>query len=102
MAKVHYAAKVTDWLQKKNVNFVPYDNNAPNIPQARPIEKFWALCKQEYKRLQYPIEDLEEFEKTWKKIAIQIQKKNAQRLMSGIRGKIRSIGYYGVYSILNS
>ena len=59
MSRVHYATKVTDWLTQKKVNFISYAENAPNIPQARPIEKFWALCKAEYKKLPYPIENLE-------------------------------------------
>ena len=49
MENIHYATKVTDWLNDEGADFILYDANAPCIPQARPIEKYWATCKKEYK-----------------------------------------------------
>lgn len=42
MATCHYASIVTDYLEKANIEFVQKKQNAPNVPQARGIERFWA------------------------------------------------------------
>ena len=31
---------------QQNIRFVPKGDNPPNVPQARPIEHFWALLSQ--------------------------------------------------------
>ena len=47
MAARHYSKEVTEWMtSRKEFKFVSRKNNAPNVSQARPIEKFWAICKQ--------------------------------------------------------
>ncbi|CAH1113064.1 unnamed protein product [Psylliodes chrysocephalus] len=46
LASCHYARRTTDWLTAQNINFVPKRDNPPNVPQARPIEEFWALLSQ--------------------------------------------------------
>ena len=61
MASVDYAKKITDLLNDEGIDFVSYDANAPCVPQARPIEKYWALCKKEYKKLPHAIEEVREF-----------------------------------------
>ncbi|XP_050500958.1 uncharacterized protein LOC126880924 [Diabrotica virgifera virgifera] len=43
LASCHYARRTTDWLTAQNINFVPKRDNPPNVPQARPIEEFWAV-----------------------------------------------------------
>jgi transposase len=50
MASIHYEKSVLNWLQTNGINFVPKEDNAPNVPHARPIEQFWKLCKEEYSR----------------------------------------------------
>lgn len=43
LASSHCAKTTTDWLAKNNIPTVPKDDNPPNVPQARPIEMFWAV-----------------------------------------------------------
>jgi len=43
LASCHYAKKTQEWLQTRNINFVPKRANPPNLPQARPIENFWGM-----------------------------------------------------------
>lgn len=50
LASAHYAHSVTTFMKEQNINFVPKKINSPNVPQIRPIEKYWALCKVDYKR----------------------------------------------------
>jgi hypothetical protein len=43
MASAHYKKDVTEWLADQSIEFVEKDQNAPNVPQARPIENLGAL-----------------------------------------------------------
>ena len=52
LASSHYADICTSFLKEKNINFVEKSKNPPNVPQARPIEKFWAIMKRKYARRQ--------------------------------------------------
>ena len=47
LALSHYAYSVTDWLEEQNIPFVPKDMNPANLPEARPIEDFWAILNRE-------------------------------------------------------
>ncbi|CAH1110822.1 unnamed protein product [Psylliodes chrysocephalus] len=43
LASCHYAHATRQWLEANHIPFVPREDNPPNVPQARPIETFWAL-----------------------------------------------------------
>ena len=56
MATSHYTKKVKEYLMESGIEFVPKLKNPPNVPQARGIERFWALCNSRYsKRYKDPI-----------------------------------------------
>ncbi|KAJ8942139.1 hypothetical protein NQ318_021647 [Aromia moschata] len=43
LASCHYSRDTQNWLRQRRIPFVPKNANPPNLPQARPIEDFWAL-----------------------------------------------------------
>lgn len=45
LASSHYANDVIAFLETENINYVPKVKNPPNVPEARPIEDFWAALK---------------------------------------------------------
>ena len=45
LASSHFAKSVIEWLNNNNVKFVPKNLNIANVPEARPIEDFWAIMK---------------------------------------------------------
>ncbi len=45
LATCHYANLVTHFLREEKLDFVERKENPPNFPQAKGIEKFWAICK---------------------------------------------------------
>ena len=45
LASAHYAKATVSWMSEF-INFVPKELNPPNVPQARPIENFWACLVQ--------------------------------------------------------
>ena len=47
----------------KKIDFVKKKENAQAVPIARPIEKFWALVKAEYKKRKSPVKKFRIFQK---------------------------------------
>ncbi|KAF2899615.1 hypothetical protein ILUMI_06562 [Ignelater luminosus] len=50
MASVHCISSVTRYLEEQNLEYVHKVENVAKVPQARPIEQFWAICKKEFRR----------------------------------------------------
>lgn len=61
LASSHYAKKVLEFLKAENIILVPKSKNPPNLPQASPIEQFWAICKQKYAERSKPAKNLNVF-----------------------------------------
>lgn len=96
LATSHYAKTVTEYLNSKNVDFVPKDMNPPNLPQCRPIETFWAQCKSEYKKIRKPSKNLLAFKRIWTRISNKVSKKSGKALMKGLKNKIKLVGENGI------
>ena len=45
LASAHYARSTQQLLGELSIPFVPKNQNPPNAPQSRPIERFWAHLK---------------------------------------------------------
>ena len=45
LASSYYAKDTVSQLRDQNINFVRKQDNPPNVPQLRPIEKFWGILK---------------------------------------------------------
>lgn len=101
LARIHYAHKVTDFLIAEGIPFVPFKKNAPNVPQARPIELYWAHCKAAYRRTTTTPQDLDAFKAQWEAVSGAVAKRSGAALMSNVRAKIRAIGRRGVYALLD-
>src|SRR5690348_10048253 len=102
MATCHYVRNVTDFLRAKKVDFVEKKDNAPNVPQVRPIERFWALCKKEYARRKKPAKNIDAFRRVWKQITKKVAETSGETLMEHVRQKIRTVVREGVYGPLNA
>ena len=83
---------------------VPRNKNRPNLPK-RLIEKFWAICKQQYKKSSFVFKNPENFEKYWIKLSATIASQHGKRLMSGLQeklhGPIRSFQPTSLISIMS-
>ena len=96
MSSVHYATKVTEYMRGKNINFVEKSQNTPNIPQARGIETFWALCKEKYSKLKKQPSTITGFCRIWKKISEEVAKNSGKGVMQKAARNLRQIGCNGV------
>lgn len=72
LASSHYAKKVVNFLKEQNIQFVPKDINPANLPEARPIEDFWADLKRDV------------YSNGW-------EAKNIQQLKARINNKLKNI-----------
>ena len=55
LATAYYANRCISHLEQEKINFVKKEENPPNVPQARPIEKYWAICKERYSQRRNPL-----------------------------------------------
>ena len=97
MARIHYSKVVKDCLETHNIEFIEWHNNAPAVPQARPIEQFWSNCKRIYSKRSGVPNDLKTFVKVWKDISDFVHKNYAQALTADFRKVLKNIGDNGVY-----
>jgi hypothetical protein len=96
LAACHYKKEVLEWLRDNGIDFVGKTENAPNVPQARPIEAFWALCKRKYKARGQAAKSLRSFAKIWNNISKKVAKESGKALMEKARRNLRLIGRGGV------
>src|SRR6266705_5892768 len=96
MATIHYSKEVENWLNSMNIRFVSRIGNAPNVPIARPIERFWHLCKKSYSQRSCPPTSYRGLHKVWSNLSKEVAERCGQSLMKSVRQKLRLIGRQGV------
>ena len=72
--------------------------NAPNVPQAQPIDQFSHLCKFGYSKRANAPKILSGFRKVWFNISKSIAQTYAQSLMKSIRKNLKLTGDKGVFA----
>ena len=92
LASCHYTAEVTECLRENKIKFVEKRKNAPNVPQARPIERFWALCKKKYAERLKPAKNLRSFAQIWAKISREVAEKHGRAIMRNFRKRLWRVG----------
>lgn len=96
LATSHYHRDVIAFLKKEKIEFVPKVDNPPNLPQCRPIEKFWALCKIEYHRTGKNLTDLTAFKREWTRISKLVASKHGKNLFLHFKRNLQLVGDHGV------
>lgn len=91
LATIHYSNKTVDWYKSKSIYFVPKTCNPPNCPELRPIEKFWAIIKQMLRKTSKTANDRKKLYVTWNNAAKKVGRVGVQKLMAGLKAKIRFI-----------
>lgn len=100
LASCHYSKKTVEWLNGQNIPFVPKEDNPPNVPQARPIENFWALLT----RLVYDggweaENELQLIGRIQRKLK-EVDQNVIQAMMASIRPTLRKIEQNGPLSVI--
>mgnify|MGYP005984040959 FL=1 len=89
LASAHYANATLEFLTRKNIKFVVKEDNPPNCPELRPVERYWALVKKHLKKDGREAKTLEEFRKIWMTAARKVTENGVRRLMESIKSKVR-------------
>lgn len=100
LASCHYAKKTLNWLTEQNIPFVPKKDNPPNVPQARPIENFWAVLKRMVYEKGWEARNEQELINRIKRKLKQIEINTVQNLNRDIRSTLRKIEDNGPLSVL--
>jgi len=87
-------------LKSKKIDYVAKADNIPNCPQLRPIEKYWAICKDKYKVLPNESTSISMFKRRWTKISNQVACKSGKNHFQDFTSRLATVGQKGVYSIL--
>ncbi len=66
----------------------------------RPIEKYWALCKVEYRNRKTPPKSLISFKRIWRNISKNVTERSGKVLVVGLKKKLRQVKDNGVYEPL--
>lgn len=90
LAAVHYSKKVLKWCSENNVKILPKNQNPPNCPIFRPIEKYWAIIKNKLRKKGGEVKDAKSMIIKWNKAAAELQRKDVQKLMSSVRRHVRN------------
>lgn len=95
LASCHYARDTQNWLREHNIPYVPKNDNPPNLPQARPIEDFWALLSRKVYHGGWEARNEEELRRRIYVKLREIELQSVQRLMRDVRRKLRLIEEHG-------
>lgn len=100
LASCHYAKRTLDWLTEQKVPFVPKKDNPPNVPQARPIENFWAALKRMVYDNGWEARNEQQLINRIKQKLKEIDVCTCQNLIRHIRTTLRKIEDHGPLSVL--
>jgi hypothetical protein len=76
---------------ENSINFVEKYENPANVPECRPIERFWAIFKQKLYQGNTRAANLGELERRVRLILKKIDKNQLRSLIDGIRPKLRYV-----------
>lgn len=90
LATAHYAKETLDLMKANNVDFVEKEDNPPNCPQLRPIERYWANVKRYLQKNGQEAGNIADFKKMWAAASRKVSKDSVRKLMKNIRVKVRN------------
>jgi len=90
LAPAHYSGLTKEWYNQNQVQVVPKEWNPPNVPELRPIERFWALAKAKFKKTSCEAKNLQQFKGKWNRATSKLPKDTVQRLMMKVKSKVRN------------
>lgn len=89
LATAHYARETLKLLEAKSIDFVKKEENPPNCPELRPIERYWAFVKRHANKDAKEAKTLQEFKKIWAKATRKVDNNSVQTLMKNVNSKVR-------------
>jgi len=91
----HYASNTIDFLNDHNVKFVAKNENPANLPECRPIERFWYILKAEVYEYVWCAPNLKQLERKIRACVKNVNPDLLVTLFGGLRSSIRDVGRNG-------
>ena len=88
LAPIHYSAAALQWFESNNIQVFPKTANPAAVPEDRPIERYWALCKRELKKEPKAAKDDKEFKYRWDRASERVKSETIKSMMTTVREKI--------------
>lgn len=89
LASCHYSNATLGWYQENKVDLIPKGMNPPNVPEFRPIEKFWAIGKRKFKATRRTIRNEKDMLFAWTEAVNKIESSTVRTMMGTIKTKVR-------------
>lgn len=96
LASSHYAESVCDFMMESKIPFVEKYENPANVPECRPIEKFWAILKGRVYADGWRAKNLVELERRIRDCIKKLGADSLAPLFKSLLPTLRHIGRYGV------
>ena len=96
LASSHYAHSVLNHLRKEKINFVEKVDNPANVPEARPIEDFWADLKREVYKENWSTNTIAQLKSRIRYCLRKIDLKKIQERASEVHKRLDSIARFGI------
>ena len=100
LATCHYHKKNLEWMEQNGLKFVPKNENPPNAPQIRPIEKYWALLKQQTYAGNWSAKTPEQLESRIKRCAKLVPQETIMKMFDNLKDKVQKAARDGLDSLL--
>ena len=100
LASSHYSEKTVSWMREKEISFLPKQVNPPNVPQLRPIERFWYFLKDKVYTKGWKPKNIEDLRKRITKLMREFRQEECERLMRNVHKKVRKAANDGVLSVV--
>lgn len=100
MASAHYANNVIMAYDELRINYVKKSRNVPNVPQLRPIERFWRHLKREVYSGGWVASRPEELKMRIRQKLRQIPSVIYINMMKRVKTKIRQASRHGPDSVI--
>lgn len=97
LGRSHYAKKSLEWLKSEKIEFVPKNDNPPNLPQARPIENLWAILSRKVYENGWEAQSHEQLISRIKSKMNEINVLAVQSMMDNVKSKLHEIEINGAY-----
>lgn len=100
-ASAHYASSTLETFENLAIKVVEKEQNPPNVPQLRPIERFWSHLKQKVYKDGWEAKTFRQLKLRIKKMLKEFELEYFENLMKNCKEKIAHASANGPLSVIN-
>jgi hypothetical protein len=94
-ASAHYRKTTFETFERFNISYIRRENNPPNVPQLRPIEKLSGILKSRVYENNWEAKNVEHLKSRIRKKFSEISPKTLKSLMPKVKANVRKAADFG-------